>query len=330
MKFSGCSKPILCNTTIKHNSDIRTALATDELAIEIAKALDNGEKQLTGKHSRSVPLGECIVENGLLYVYCFLYVPDNENLYREILHAHHDHPAAGHPTRAATYELVSPNYWWPGMRKTIARYLANCDTCTSIKPLYHAPYRLLKPMQVPVTRWSSVSMEFITGLPKSGPQQHDAILVIVDRLTKMAHYIPTHESVTSEGTARLYFDNIFRLHGLPDSLVSDRDTQFTAGFSRALGKLVGITQNLSTSFHPQTDGQTERVNAILEQYLRGYINYQQDNWTEILTMAEFAYNNTVSVTTGITPFFALDGQHPRWIIKRNPATKSPTPAILEE
>ena len=110
MKFSGFSKPILCNTAIKHNSDIRTALATDELAIEMAIALDTGEKQLTGKHSRLVPLGECIVENGLLYVYGLLYVPDNENLYREILHAHHDHPTAGHPGRAATYELVRRNY----------------------------------------------------------------------------------------------------------------------------------------------------------------------------------------------------------------------------
>ena len=95
------------------------------------------------------------------------------------------------------------------MRKTITRYLPNCDTCTRIKPVRHAPYVLLKPMQVPVTHWSSVSMDFITRLPKSGPQQHDAILVIVDCLTKMAHYIPTHELITSEGNARLYFDNIF-------------------------------------------------------------------------------------------------------------------------
>ena len=330
VKFSTFPNPVLCNAAIKDNADIRSALAEDELAIEIAQALDNGDKQLTGKYSRSAPLGECIVENGLLYIYGLLYVPDNETLYREILHAHHDHPAAGHPGRAPTYELVSRNYWWPGMRKTIARYLANCDTCARIKPVRHAPYGLLKPMQVSVTRWGSVSMDFITGLPKSGPQQHDAILVIVDRLIKMAHYIRTHESVTSEGTARVYFDNIFRLHGLPDSLVSDRGTQFTSGSSRALCKLVGITQNLSTSFQPQTDGQTERVNAILEQYLRGYINYQQDNWTEILTMAEFAYNNTVSATTGITPFLALYGQHPRWIIKQNPTTKAPTPAVLEE
>ena len=173
-------------------------------------------------------------------------------------------------------------------------------------------------------------MDFITGLPKSGPQQHYTILVIVDSLTKMAHYIPMHESVTLEGTAHLSCDNIFRLQGLPDSLVSDRGTQFTTGFSSALSKLVGITQNLSTSFHPQTDGWTQRVNAILEQYLRGNINYQQDAWTEILTIAEFAYNNTVSATTGITPFFALYGQHPQWIIKQNPATKTPTPAVLEE
>ena len=181
-------------------------------------------------------------------------------------------------------------------------------------------------------------MDFITGLPKSGNRpstadpsaSYDAILVVVDRLTKMAHYIPTHEGVTSEEVARLYLDHVFRIHGLPDSIVSDRGTQFTSGFSRALCKLIGISQNLSTSFHPQTDGQTERVNAILEQYLRGYINYQQDNWTEILTMAEFAYNNTISATTGITPFFALYGQHPRYIIKQQPDVKAPTPTILQE
>ena len=141
------------------------------------------------------------------------------------------------------------------MRKTIARYITNCDTCARIKPLRHDASGLLKLIQVPVTHWSSVLMDFITGLPKSGPQQHDAILVIVDRLTEIAYYIPTHKSITSEGTARLYFDNIFRLHGLPNSLVSDRSTQFTFGFSRTLCKLVSITQNLSTSFHPWTDGQ---------------------------------------------------------------------------
>ena len=122
----------------------------------------------------------------------------------------------------------------------------------------------------------------------------------------MTHYIPTHEMVTSEQVARLHLDNIFRLHGLPDSIISDRGTQFISVFACNLCKLGLINQNLSSSFHPQTDGKTKRVNAILE---RGYINYQQDNWTKFLTMSEFTYNNTILATAGMTSFFALYGQH---------------------
>ena len=134
-------------------------------------------------------------------------------------------------------------------------------------------------------------MDFITGLPESNG--YNAILVVVDRLTKMAHYIPTCEDTNSEKVVRLYFDNIFRLYSLPDSIISEQGTQFTSRFSRTLCKLVGISQNLSTSFHHQTDGQTEHVDAILEQYLRGYINYQQDNWHELLTMAELDRKSVV-------------------------------------
>ena len=253
------SNPVLCQTATKYNTDIRTALAEDSLAKKIILALASGAKQ----HPK-VPLGECTVNNNLLYVYGLLYVLDNETLYREIIYAHHDHPAAGHPVRAATYELVSRNYWWPNMRKTIARYLNNCDTYARIKPVRHALYGLIKPMQIPVTRWSSLSMDFITDLPESGPNKFNSILVVVDHLTKMTHYIPTHETVTSEQVARLYLYNIFRLHGLSASIVSDRGTQFTSGFSRALCKLVAISQILSTGFHPYTDGQTKRVNAILK------------------------------------------------------------------
>ena len=122
----------LNNATIKYNPDIQTTLATDTLAIKIVKALVSGAKQLTGKHARSqISLGECTVDprTGLLYVYGLLYVPDKKTLYQEIIHTHYDHPTAGHPGRAATYEFVIRNYWWPGMRKTIARYLTNCDTC---------------------------------------------------------------------------------------------------------------------------------------------------------------------------------------------------------
>ena len=179
-------------------------------------------------------------------------------------------------------------------------------------------------------RWNSVSVDFIVGLPESNG--YNAILVVVGRLSKMAHYIPTTEKVTSEQVARLLFDKVFKHHGIPDSIISDQGTQFTSKFSKALSSLIGINQGLSTSFHPQTDGQTERtnLNTILEQYLRGYINYQQNNWAKLLTIAESSYNNTISATTGITPFFALYGQHPRYMIKPRTNQKIPTLEALKE
>jgi hypothetical protein len=167
-------------------------------------------------------------------------------------------------------------------------------------------------------------MDFIVGLPESSG--FDAILVVVDRLTKMAHFLPTTGTVDFKGTAALFRDGVFRLHGLPSDLVSDRGATFTSEFSRSLCRLTGITQNLSTAFHPQTDGQTERVNSVLEQYLRGYCNYQQDNWAELLSMAEFSYNNKVSATTGVSPFFANYHYHPRYEIRAN--SELPTPKAL--
>jgi len=146
----------------------------------------------------------------------------------------------------------------------------------------------------------------------------------------MAHYIPTTTEVNSKGIARLFLDNIFRLHGLPDSIVSDRGTQFVSSFTRALTDLLGIQQKVSTAFHPQTDGQTERVNTIVEQYLRGYCNYQQDNWSELVSMAEFSYNNTLSATLGITPFQAMYGDNPRYPINPNPVAKLPAPSVIKE
>ena len=181
------------------------------------------------------------------------------------------------------------------MRHIIAYYIKNYDTYKWITPARHAPYGLLKPLEVPVRRWSSVSLDLITGLLTS--DSYDARLVVVDWLSKMAHYIPTTMDMTCRGIARLYFDHIFCLHDIPESVVCNWGTQFVSGFTRALCNLTATIQNLSTSFHPQTDGQTECVNTLVEQYLCGYCNYQQDNWTELLTMAEFSYNNTLSSST---------------------------------
>jgi hypothetical protein len=165
-------------------------------------------------------------------------------------------------------------------------------------------------MPIPDGAWRHISMDFIVGLPWSNG--YNAILVVVCRLTKMRHFIPCRDTCTAEQLADLYARHIFRIHGMPKTVVSDRGTQFIAKFWKALCKILRIEVLLSTPYHPETDGQTERINAILEQYLRAYINYLQDDWEAWLHMAEFAANNQASETTGMSPFFATYGQDPLW------------------
>jgi len=151
--------------------------------------------------------------------------------------------------------------------------------------------------------------DFITKL--SLDQGYDSILVVVDRLTKMVHFIPTTEKTSAEELAWLFRDNVWKLHGLPESIIADREPQFAAGLMRELNGMLGIKSELSTVFYPQTDGQTERVNQELEQYLRIFIDHRQEQWPEWLGTAEFAYNNKVHSSTRMLPFKANYGQDPR-------------------
>ena len=152
-------------------------------------------------------------------------------------------------------------------------------------------------------------MDFIVELPPS--EGLDAIYVCVDRLTKMARFIPTKTTITAEGTARLFYQHVWKHHGLPTDIISDRGPQFVAKFTRQLLKCLGVEGNRSTAFHPQSDSQTERVNQTLEQYLRIYCDYHQDDWAQLLPLAEFIYNNTQNASTRVSPFFANYGYHPR-------------------
>lgn len=248
-------------------------------------------------------------KDGLLYYKGLLYVPEGP-LRLQVLQARHDLPAAGHFGFNKTMELLSRDFWWPQMWKTVKDYTKTCDVCSRSKVPRHRPYGLLQPLSVPKRPWSSISMDFITDLPNS--KGFDAILVVVDRLTKMAHFMACKKTVTGEQTAKLFIDNIYKSHGLPEDIISDRGTQFTSSFWRSLFKILGVQIKLSTAFHPQTDGQTERVNQVLEQYLRCTVNYHQDDWMELLPLAEFAYNNTTHGSTQQTPFFANYGYHPRF------------------
>ena len=139
---------------------------------------------------------------------------------------------------------------------------------------------------------------------------HNAILVFVDRLTKMVHLVPTHTEVTAEETAKLYVDNVFKHHGCQTEFISDRDPRFASRFWHEVFHLIGTRVNLSTAFHPETDGQTERVNRVIEEFLRHFINPRQDNWDTLLLLCEFAINNSKHESTGHTPFYLNSGQHP--------------------
>ncbi|KAK4684314.1 putative transposase, partial [Tremellales sp. Uapishka_1] len=237
-----------------------------------------------------------------------LYVPDQDKLRLTLLQQHHDSPLAGHAGRSKTLQLIKRNYWWSGMKNDIHAFVDTCDLCQRTKTRRHKPYGLLKSLPVPPHPWSSISMDFIEQLPPSN--EYDAILVVVDRLTKMAIFIPSSTTVTAMDVADHYVTHVFSKHGLPNDIISDRGSEFTSSFWKSLASNLGIQSNFSTAFHPQTDGQTERVNQSLEQYIRLYTNYKQSDWSKWLPLAEFAYNNTPHSTTTISPFMANKGFDP--------------------
>ncbi|KAJ1037369.1 hypothetical protein NDA10_001461 [Ustilago hordei] len=221
----------------------------------------------------------------------------------------HDGVTAGHVGRDATIKAAQRHYWWPSMTAWIADYVASCPVCARYKAPRHRPYGLLQPLATPDRPWGSISLDFIEGLPPS--KNYDSILVIVDRLTKFAILAPTHKTVTAKQTAVLLYGHMVRLFGYPDHMVSDRGRQFISGAWKAFAEQMGVKHSLSTAYHPQTDGQTERVNQVVEQYLRMYCNYEQNDWADLLDTAAFVYNNTVHNSIGVSPFFACYGWNPK-------------------
>ena len=259
------------------------------------------------------PSGRSLVhynmQGGILYTKGRISIPPtSKTLILKILQQYHDSPMAGHFGVARTQALVAQYFAWPGLASAVNSYVISCDACQRNKVVRHAPFGLLSPLSIPSRPWSHVSLDWITDLPPS--HYHDAILVVVDRLTKMAIFIPTTKSMPAPDVAALFVQHVIRLHGVPENIVSDRDPIFTSHFWRRLLELLGIHANRSTAFHPQTDGQTERLNSVLEQYLRIYCDYQQTDWASLLPLAEFSYNNSKHSATTLSPFFANYGFHP--------------------
>jgi hypothetical protein len=263
---------------------------------------------------------------GIIYKEGLIYVPKGEARLA-ILKARHDALAAGHYGNQKTYELISRDFWWPGMRAYIKHYIDTCDICNRAKAKRHKPNGLLQPLPISKGPWSSVTLDFIVQLPES--DGFNAILVVVCRYTKMAHFIPCRTEIDAAKTAQLFIDHVFRLHGTPDEIISDRGPQFASKFWKTFFDQLSTNIKLSTAFHPQTDGQSERTNQTLEQYLRCFIDYQQTNWHKLLTFAEFSYNNTEHSSLKCSPFFANYGYNPSLDVKVKENGTSLAPSAQE-
>jgi transposase InsO family protein len=236
-------------------------------------------------------------------------VPNDRHLRKRLLYEFHDSPTAGHRGIEATLATLSKFFYWRRMDSTIREYVTTCDRCLRTKATAHRPYGLLTPVETPSRKWDACNMDFVVQLPKT-KRGHDALMVVIDRLSKLVVLIPTTTDATAAQTAQLFFDNVFRQHGLPRAIVSDRDSKFTSKFWNALHNLCGTKLSMSTAYHPQSDGLVERANRTVEEALRIYVNHRQDNWDECLTAIEFALNNAPQKSTGYSPFELTYGQAP--------------------
>jgi transposase InsO family protein len=225
----------------------------------------------------------------------------------ELILLFHDDLTAGHQGVSRTLARIAKNYFWEGMKRDIKKHINTCIVCQTSKPRHHRPYGLLAALPVPQRPWQEISMDFITGLPEITCEKrtYDSILVVVDRFTKYALYIPCSKHITSDGLANKFLRYVFKPYGIPEGIVSDRGTIFTSAFWRTFCYLLSCKRRLSTAFHPQTDGQTERQNQNLEHYLRAFCNKDQLDWLYKLPLAEFTYNTAKHSASGYSPAHLL-------------------------
>lgn len=252
-------------------------------------------------------------KDGLYYYNDRIYVPVKYT--HELFKEYHEHPLHGHQGIAKTLSRIRRTYDFPIARDVAKDVIHNCDVCNKAKSAKHAPYGELRPIAPPDRAWGTIAMDFIVKLPLSKEPmtnvQYDSILVITDKLTKYAYFVPYKEASNAKELAYAFMKNITSQHGVPQQIITDRDKLFTSNFWKALMDKLGLKHKLSTAFHPQTDGQTERLNQTLEQYLRSYVSWKQDDWVELLPMAQWAYNSSDIESIKMSPFKANFGMDPK-------------------
>ena len=247
--------------------------------------------------------------NGLIHHGGRIVVPPDEDIKAQIVRANHEVPLAGHPGPEKTIELVRRRFSWPDMNKWITEYVQSCDECQRNKARRGKTQPPLQPLEIPSSPWEHITADFVTGLPvvESG---ENAILTVVDKFSKMAIFIPCRDTTDSKQTASLMIKYVYSKHGIPKRITTDRGPQFASKFTKHVYEMLNITPAMSTAYHPQTDGQSERMNQELEQYLRFYVAKQQTDWIDHLPTAEFAHNNRKHSATRFSPFEIIYGRNP--------------------
>ncbi|GJS54964.1 putative reverse transcriptase domain-containing protein [Tanacetum coccineum] len=198
------------------------------------------------------------------------------------------------------YQDLKKLYWWPNMKAEIATYVSKCLTCAKVKAEHQKPSGLLQQPEIPEWKWEKITMDFVSGLPRT-PSGYDSIWVIVDRLTKSAHFLPMKKTDSIEKLAQLYLKEIVCKHGVPTSIISDRDSLFTSRFWKSLQEAMGTQLDMSTAYHPETDGQSERTIQTLEDMLRACVIDFGSSWDRHLPLVEFSTNNSYHASIKAAP-----------------------------
>ncbi|GJX80028.1 putative reverse transcriptase domain-containing protein [Tanacetum coccineum] len=235
------------------------------------------------------------------------WIPCLGDLRALIMHESHKSKYSIHPGSDKMYQDLKKLYWWPNMKAEIATYVSKCLTCAKVKIEYQKPSGLLVQPEIPQWKWENITMDFVTKLPRTAAGQ-DTIWVIVDRLTKSAHFLPMREDDTLEKLTRQYLKEVVSKHGVPVSIISDRDGKFTSHFWKSLHKALGTRLDMSTAYHPETDGQSERTIQTLEDMLRACVLDFGKGWDKHLPLVEFSYNNSYHTSIKAAPFEALYGR----------------------
>jgi hypothetical protein len=248
------------------------------------------------------------LKHGLIRFQGRIWLGANSALQTKLISALHSSAVGGHSGAQATYQRLKRLFSWQGMKAAVTDYVRQCGVCQQAKHLNTHPGGLLQPLPVPEGAWRDITMDFIEGLPIS--DGFNVILVVVDRFTKYSHFVPMRHPFTAPQVARIFVDSVVKLHGMPHSITSDRDKIFTSNFWRLLFQSLGTKLKFTTAYHPQTDGQSERVNQCLEMFLRCMVQDNPKDWRRWLPLAEFWYNSTYHSSLECTPFKALYGHEP--------------------